>query len=84
MLDQNLLDELRKVFSVLESKIDLVHDDSDHADQKDLLTLLEQIASTNYKVSVVSSGKKSAIPRFVIKKNGAFTGSTVDTPKYFQ
>lgn len=74
MLDQDTIDELRRVFTPLECKIDLVHDESDHEGQAELLEMLSDVASANYKISVRSSGKRSASPRFVIFRNGIETG----------
>jgi NADH-dependent peroxiredoxin subunit F len=74
MLDEALLDQLRTVFTPIESKIDLVFDESSHQDQNDLLTLINSVASTNYKISVISSKATSNIPRFCIHRNGKATG----------
>lgn len=74
MLDQELLGELRKVFSELECKIDLVHDDSPSESQAELIELLKDIEATNYKISVRSSGVASQAPAFSIFRNGKATG----------
>lgn len=74
MLDQETIDELRKVFTPLECKVDLVYDETEHEAQAELIELLSDVVSANYKISLVSSGKKAKAPRFVIHRNGKATG----------
>ena len=77
MLDETLLEQLKSAFSPLESFIDLVYYDNHHTDQPEMLAMLNDIASTNPKISVVKSESKSfsvASPEFYIVKNEKPTG----------
>lgn len=79
MLDANLIEQLKSVFSPLENKIDLVYQENDHADLGTLLEMLKAVADTNSKISVVkseSSNIQKAAPTFYIAKNGVPTGIT--------
>lgn len=77
MLDETLLEQLKSAFSPLENSIALVYYDNGHADQPELLAMLNDIASTSQKISVVKSESKSfstASPEFYIVKNEKPTG----------
>lgn len=77
MLDEALLDQLKSAFSPLENSIALVYFDNQHADQPELLAMLNDIASSSQKISVVKSESKSfstASPEFYIAKNEKPTG----------
>ena len=77
MLDETLLEQLKSAFSPLENSIALVYIDNGHADQPELLAMLNDIASTSQKISVVKSESKSfslASPEFYIVKNEKPTG----------
>lgn len=79
MLDNELKEQLRSVFAALENKISLVYYESDHADQTQLLEMLNGVASVNNFIETRSNGLKSPVPRFHIEKNQkpngiAFTG----------
>lgn len=77
MLDESLLEQLKSAFSPLENSIALIYIDSGHADQPELLSMLNDIASTNPKISVAKSENKnysSASPEFYIVKNEKPTG----------
>lgn len=74
MLDQEMKEQLTKVFSPLESKINLVYHESDHLDQKELLEMLTEISSTNALISCRSSGQKEAIPGFYLEHNNKPNG----------
>ena len=52
MLDKNILEQLTTVFGKLENEVELVYSKSSHADQKDLVELLEQVASTSTNITV--------------------------------
>ena len=76
MLDQNILEQLKEVFSKLENKVELVIDRSNHEDQSVLLDLLKSVASTSDKILIKDSGLTKIIPGFKIeyleKSNGIF------------
>ena len=74
MLDQDIKSQLTEVFSVLESSIDLIYDLSDNENQKELVGMLEDIASTSSKISARPSETKSVSPSFKIFKSNQFTG----------
>lgn len=77
MLDETLLEQLKSAFSPLENSIALVYNDNQHADQPELLAMLNDIASTNTKISIVKSESKNfstASPEFYIAKNDKPTG----------
>lgn len=52
MLDSNILEQLTSVFGKLENTVELVYNESTHADQKDLVQMLEQVASTSSYITV--------------------------------
>jgi alkyl hydroperoxide reductase subunit F len=68
MLDQDLKDQLRGVFSGLESGITLVYDDSNHENQSELTAMLEGLTETCSKIAVKKSGRKLAAPSFEIQR----------------
>ena len=74
MLDFNLLEQLKTVFSVLEHPVTLLIHSSGHADQNTLLEMLNSIASTSQKIEVKSSEEPSDIPSFSIFSGSHFTG----------
>lgn len=77
MLDTSIKEQLKTVFEKLENSIELVYDESAHADQKDLLEILNDVASTSDKISVRASGKKvdgDLYPQFEIFKATKTTG----------
>lgn len=76
MLDNNIIEQLKGVFAKLEKEVELVYDHSDHQDQKALVDLLEQVASTSENISVrpVEHNKKAAIPQFHIEYDGKENG----------
>ena len=74
MLDNDLLERLKSVFAVLEQKITLVQSPSEHSQQRELRELLDSVASTSERISVVESGHPSSVPRFTLLKNNSPTG----------
>ncbi len=75
MLDTELKNQLKELFIPLENKIQLVFAKSAHQDQKDLVTMLEEVASTSEKVSVLPDNSVSApFPQFRILKGDVETG----------
>jgi alkyl hydroperoxide reductase subunit F len=80
MLDQDLTNQLKTLFSPIENKIDLVYSPSFHADQKELEAMLESVASCSDKITArlgaPEDGKQAGFPQFQIYKNGEKTGVT--------
>jgi alkyl hydroperoxide reductase subunit F len=67
MLDANIVEQLKGVFSKLSNTVELVYDECDHADQKALLEMLDDISSTSKDIKVRTSSETSTIPRFHIE-----------------
>ncbi|MCK6596119.1 MAG: alkyl hydroperoxide reductase subunit F [Bacteriovoracaceae bacterium] len=76
MLDQNILEQLKSVFEKLENQVVLVHDDSTHADQTQLLEMLNEVATTSTRIGLKSSGKvaEDNVPSFSIEYQGKPNG----------
>ncbi len=78
MLDAAMLEQLKTVFASLENTVELVYTESSHADQKELVEMLEEVASTSPKIKARahSSGLKTKSPEFNIEYHGRSTGIT--------
>ncbi len=74
MLDTDLNEQLIQVFKVLENSIDLIYSASQHKNQSELVTMLEDLSATCQKIAVKSSGIFSEAPSFRINHNGKETG----------
>lgn len=79
MLDTQMLDQLKTVYTKLEKNIELVLYKSSHEKFNELKTMLEQVSSTSDKISLTLSEETADSPRFYItydgQKNGIhFTG----------
>lgn len=74
MLDNQIIEQLKSVYSSLESQVELIYDESTHAKQAELIDLLEGVASTSDKISTQVSSAKSDYPRFALKVNGELNG----------
>ncbi len=75
MLDSNILEQLNSVFAKLEKNVVLAYQASDHADQNNLVEMLEQVASTCMKISAIEvSGSKAPFPQFHIEYDGRPNG----------
>lgn len=74
MLDTNIIEQLKTVFSKLENKVELVYDLSDHADQNNLVEMLGEVGSTSQYIDVVSSKDKSDTPQFHVEYKGMKNG----------
>lgn len=70
MLDQNIIEQLKSVFSPLENNIELVVKHSEHPKHGELISMLEGVASTSSKISMSVSEKTSLVPEFSIKNTG--------------
>jgi alkyl hydroperoxide reductase subunit F len=74
MLDSNILEQLQTVFSKLENNVELVYDQSSHADQSNLVDMLEEIAGTSKNITVKPSNGDSIFPQFHIEYGGKSNG----------
>ena len=75
MLDSQMIEQLKSVFASLENEIGLVYDSCSHPDQKELLSLLDQVASTSSKIQLLENkSQESSAPQFYISKNKKPTG----------
>ncbi len=76
MLDSDIKSQLNQVFSGLDHSIELVYDLSDNEKHSELVGMLDDLASTNSKLTAKASGAKSNAPSFRILKNSQATGIT--------
>jgi len=74
MLDANMIEQLKGVFGKLENVVELIHDDSAHAKQNELVEMLNEISSTSDKIVLSSSGQKADYPKFHLKYNSKENG----------
>ncbi len=70
MLDQDTINQLKTVFAPLDQNVILRYDESSHADQKDLIEMLEDVSKCSSHIIVEKSEKTSPIPRFEIHVQG--------------
>ncbi|HWU43062.1 MAG TPA: thioredoxin family protein, partial [Bdellovibrio sp.] len=77
MLDAALKEQLNSVFSVLDKPVELVYENSAHEDQKDLLEMLQDVASASAQIILrKNDGALSPMPQFHIYYQGSATGIT--------
>lgn len=77
MLDAEIKNQLQEVFKDLAKQTELVVSLSQHADQSELLNLLEGVAETNpLKIKVVKSSQTAKAPSFFLQIDGKPTGIT--------
>lgn len=76
MLDPDMKEQLTTVFAALEKPVELIYEKSSHEDQKDLIEMLEDVASASSKILVNEnkSGPLSPMPQFHISYEGKPTG----------
>lgn len=74
MLDQDIKSQLQSVFSSLTDSIQMEVDSSSHADQSQLMELLQDVISTSPQLSLQMSSKNVATPSFRLLKNHQATG----------
>jgi len=74
MLDADLAEQLKSVFGTLSSDLVLSVAPSGHERQGELRELLDGLAATSPRLSVLESGHHSPVPRFALLKDGAPTG----------
>lgn len=78
MLDPQMKEQLSTVFQKLENEVELVYAPSAHADQKDLVEMLEEVASTSPKIKARAATGMPAVtsPQFSIFAHSKDTGIT--------
>lgn len=75
MLDASLKEQLKSVFASLENTVELVYENSSHEDNKELVEMLEDVASTSEKIVVRKNDSgNSPMPQFHIAYKGKPTG----------
>lgn len=74
MLDSQIVEQLKTVFAKLEKNINLVYASSTHADQSQLVGMLEQIAGTSANITVKASDVVASIPSFHVEYLGIPNG----------
>lgn len=74
MLDSDIKTQLTEAFSKLENEVELVVKTSHHADQTDLLSMLNDLASTSSKIKVTTDDGTSEAPEFYIRYGGTPNG----------
>ena len=73
MLDQAILNQLKELFTSLESKIQFEVANSNHPSQSQLKDMLNSFISSSPKLSIISS-ETSEVPFFKLLKEGQHTG----------
>ena len=74
MLDRDLIEQLKPVFAAIERPVHLVFDASEHANQAELVGMLEGLAEASPNVKAIPSGKTAPVPTFRIEVNGGPSG----------
>ena len=74
MLDQNLIDQLKTVFGKLEKPVSLVYSDTAHADNAQLLEMLNSVVGTSPLLSLKKSPLVSENPQFHLEYDGRPNG----------
>lgn len=74
MLDTDLKEQLTAHFSGLSHRIELVADRSDHAQQQELLEMLNDLAETSTDITVRVSETSSPVPQVEVHRDGVATG----------
>ncbi len=76
MLDTQMKEQLTSVFAALENTVELIYAKSSHDDQKDLVEMLTDVASTSSKIEAKEDSSNSPYPQFYIAYKGLPTGIT--------
>lgn len=69
MLDQELVDNLKSLFSNLTTEIKFVIKQTSHPKQQELISLLEQVTTTCNYLKLINSNQVSLIPSFSLESN---------------
>src|SRR5690606_34311259 len=81
MLGPEILEQLKGVYQALGNEVSLVIKKSDHENFKDLREMVEQLATTSEKISVVNSDESSSLPELALHYQGKPTGiNFIGTP----
>ena len=74
MLDSSLKEQLQSVFAKLENTVELVYAKTTHDDNKELVEMLQDVATTSDKITVREGANSSDAPLFHIEYKGKETG----------
>jgi alkyl hydroperoxide reductase subunit F len=74
MLEQDIIEQLKTAFKDIKDDISFVYKQTSHADLPELLAMLNDVASTSSKFSVIKNQDTSESPTFTIEKNSKPTG----------
>lgn len=74
MLDENIKQQLKEVFTALENPVELIFDSSDHPKQEELTGMLSDIQEASEMIRAEASGIESPYPRFRIRLKGEENG----------
>lgn len=74
MLDQEIKNQLKDYFSKISTKLQFRVSNSTHSQQRELLDMLQDVASCSEMLSVVEADTTSQVPKFEILNNGNPTG----------
>jgi NADH-dependent peroxiredoxin subunit F len=74
MLDKEMIEQLKEVFSPLAGEVSFELDASTNENQSELEDLLKGLTASSPKIKIVPTGKTSPVPTFRISHNGKFTG----------
>lgn len=74
MLEKNIIDQLKEVFSKLENPVELVYAKSSHDKQEELLLMLNQIVETSEKILLSEGNFRSDYPQFILRYQGKPNG----------
>lgn len=70
MLDQEIKNQLKDYFSKISTKLQFRVSNSTHSQQRELLDMLQDVASCSEMLSVVEADTTSQVPKFEILNNG--------------
>jgi alkyl hydroperoxide reductase subunit F len=74
MLEQEIIEQLKTAFKDIKDDISFVYNHTTHADLPELLAMLNAVASTSSKFSVIKNQNSSDSLTFTIEKNNKPTG----------
>jgi alkyl hydroperoxide reductase subunit F len=74
MLDKEMIEQLKEVFSPLAGEVAFELDSSSNENQGELEELLKGLTASSPKIKIIPTGKNSPVPSFRITHNGKFTG----------
>lgn len=74
MLDANILEQLKTVYSALENEVTLVIHRSNHEYQSELVNMVKSLSSTSEKILVKELSEESPLPQLSLEYKGIETG----------